>query len=376
MNPVMGVIYLNSPQGDLSLLTQQRCLGAIPFGAKYRLIDFCLTGMTRASITNIGILSTWKYRPLINHIGKGKEWCLDRKRDGLFWFFPGFTDRSVSQNPPCTDLQIMRRNLDYFMNSNQQLIVLAPGNLVGQLDLTSAIRSHVHSEADATILYTNPIPHVQFAPIRTLGFSTDHRVNRFETIDYYTEKDPLSLDVFILKKELMIDLIIASASEPKIASIPELFNHYLHKLTINGCYQTGPITKISSLEEYFLSSLKLLHLIGYDNKHGDLINPPPITKSRDLIPTKYGNESQVSNALIADGCEIHGKVKDSIIFHSVTVEPEAEVQKSIVFPQSTIKSGSSLKHIIADKYVTISRNMNLGHSKERPMIITKNSSLI
>jgi glucose-1-phosphate adenylyltransferase len=149
MKNVMGIIHHKKDEEAFRELTKHRCVAAIPFGGKYRLVDFPLSNMTNAGISNVGIITSLKLRSLLDHLGKGKEWGLDRKHDGLF-ILPAASEK----NKRWLDLEDIYANYDYIVNSKQEYVLLSGSNIVCNIDLRKVFAYHCEKKADLTIIYS------------------------------------------------------------------------------------------------------------------------------------------------------------------------------------------------------------------------------
>ncbi len=369
MNSIMGLIYLNEVEKNLSLLTRSRCLASTPFLGHYRLIDFMLSSMIFSGIQNVAIFTTKKYRALLNHLGSGKEWGLDKKRDGLFLFFPTLV--SSQSKTKTRDVDMFHQNLDYLINSDQEYVVILPGNIVGCIDFKWTLAKHKESESDITLLYSqnyiqswqsynnNTTNNTTITPDETImsnGYRTYNNSNNNYTF----------LNTFMMKRTLLIDLLINSQN---YETLIELINKHINSLRITALVYPEPLISINKLEDYFNSSIALL-----DPKfRRQILDPAPLSKTKDLPPAQYGKGVQVKNSFVGDGCCIYGNVTNSILFHSVTVEEGANVRNSIIFPDSLIKKNSQVNKIIADKQVKIKPDTSVSGSQQSPFVIAKRS---
>ncbi|RYD05100.1 hypothetical protein N752_11040 [Desulforamulus aquiferis] len=150
MKDVMAMVNLMEPEGILKEISHHRLVAAVPFGGRYRMIDFVLSNMVNSGIRNVGIIVQNKYRSLIDHLGRGKEWDLDRKRDGLFFLPPTQMRYPLGAR---FDLRHFQHHLDYINNSRQNYIIITGSNMICNLDYRDVINFHREQRADITLLY-------------------------------------------------------------------------------------------------------------------------------------------------------------------------------------------------------------------------------
>ena len=147
---LLGVINLSGEEGFFKELTEHRNLAAVPFAGRYRLIDFTLTNMVQNDIANIGIFTLEKYRGMMDHLGSGKEWDLDRSNGGLYIFPPAL---SQDANEFRGDLSNFHLHRDFFLRSKENYVVVSGSNILSAVDYRDVLREHKESNADITVVY-------------------------------------------------------------------------------------------------------------------------------------------------------------------------------------------------------------------------------
>ncbi|MCA1032504.1 glucose-1-phosphate adenylyltransferase subunit GlgD [Bacillus timonensis] len=329
---MLGIIDATTYKESIEALTVNRSLAAVPFGGRYRLIDFVLSNMVNSGMKSVAIFPRFQYRSLMDHLGSGKQWDLNRKRDGLF-FFP----------TPDVDIQFdlgsfnqFKANIDYFHRSSQSYALITNSNTICNIDYKAVLNRHIEKNCDIT-------------EIRHQG---------------------KSLEMFILKKSLLLDLI-ASCEETGYRNIVEVVRHPHNQLVVCDYEYTGYVSVIDSIESYYKHSLELLQPETWSRLF--LKSNPILTKVKDEPPTKYMNSSQVKNSMIANGCVIEGKVENSIIFRSVKIGKGTVIKNSIIMQKSQIGDGCELNGVILDKDVKIENHVKLYGTQQKPVVIKKGS---
>ncbi|MEN6566400.1 MAG: glucose-1-phosphate adenylyltransferase subunit GlgD [Veillonellales bacterium] len=366
---LMGMINLNESEEYLQELTQHRPLAAIPFGGRYRLLDFVLSNMVNSGITNVGILFQHKYRSLIDHLRSAKEWDLARKRDGLVILPPAYSNfsRPVVHGG---DVENFYSNLDYVRYSRQPYVVIAGSAAVCNLDYRPVLEYHLGHEADVTAVYTTEnCSRTNCRGAVTLNVDNDGKVMDMQVNPGSFGRQKLSMGMFIMKRELLVELIEDCMAHGGYDFVKHCLIRNLGKLRVYGYAHSGYSARIYSLDSYFRHSMELLQPAVWQELffHAGLI----YTKIKDEPPCKYTETAKVSNSLIANGCLIEGTVENSVLFRAVHVDRGVHIKDSIIMQKSQVDKGAALEHVICDKNVHITAGCRLRGVVNYPMVIKK-----
>ena len=303
----------------------------MPFGGRYRLIDFTLSNMVNSGIQSIAIFPKFNYRSLMDHLGTGKDWGLNRKRDGLFFLPPPFYCENGDSD--CS-FHFLKYHLDYFYRSSQEYVVFSNSNNICSINFQDVLQQHLETNADITEVRSQETP----------------------------------LDMYVLKKSLLLDLI-HSQDPYKHTSVWDVIKDYRYRIDIQPYEFTGYVAKIDSVASYYKHSLDLL----LPNVWNELFfqSKPIYTKIKDEPPTRYKKHAEVNNSKIANGCSIGGYVENSIIFRGVQIEEGAVVKNSIVMQKGKIGKGSCIDRVIIDKDARIEDYVTLKGKTQSPIVIKK-----
>jgi glucose-1-phosphate adenylyltransferase len=365
---VMGIINVNEPEGYLQELTEHRPLASVPFGGRYRLIDFVLSNMANSGITNVGILIQHKYRSLMDHLRSGKEWDLARKRDGLIILPPAYV-----QFPLHTyrgDVENFYINLDYIQHSKQKYVIVAGVNMVCNIDYRKILRFHQEKGADVTTVYTEQdcsaedCSGVVGVSVAQDGCVTDMQVNPGKV-----PNQKISMEMFIMEREFLVDLIKCCVAHGDYDFIKHCLIKNMDKISIYGYPYQGYLARIYSVQSYFKYSMDLLKPSIWREVFSKV--SPIYTKVKDEPPARYVENAKVTNTLVASGCYIGGRVENSILFRGVKIEQGAYIKNSIIMQNSEIASGVMLQNIICDKDVRITADKQLKGECNYPLVIRK-----
>lgn len=366
LNNYMGLLLLGEDDTDIRGLTKNRPIASIPIGGRYRVIDFALSYLTNAGITNIGLYSKkTNTRSLVDHLGNGSSWDLDRKRDGLFLF-----EASGAADGGVTNVANLKNNLEYLYRSKQEHVVITSSYMVCNLNLKAMINAHEKSNADLTIAYkTVDNADGAFENCDTLKIDENNNIIGVGKNLHFKKKENISAEVFILSKEKLIKLLAESAQVGTYKDFRDLLTVNRDELNIKGFEFDGYLKCVNSTKQYYDLNMDLL---SHDVRE-DLFfsNGRIYTKIKDTPPSKFSDGSEVKNSLIANGAVIDGKVINSVVARHVRIEEGAEVENCIILQDCKIGKGAKLKNIIIDKNTVINSGEELKAAKDFPLVIEK-----
>lgn len=370
MNNLHGIIFAHDSDPGLRELTQHRNGSSIPYGGRYRIIDFMLSNMVNAGVIDVGLVVHDSYQSLLDHIGSGKDWDIARKRGGLRILPPfSYADKKGKQGVYRGRMDALYGVYSYLQNIRQDYVVLAGGNLIVNLPLDDVFKAHLTSNADITVVCTNK-PTSNPKDCTYLTFGGDGRVTDV-AVRPLSAGSCESLDIFILSKSLLLSLVDRCAAH-NIASFGEgVLQAMCSTLKIIPYVYDGYMARIQSVAGYFERNMDLLR----PAVRADLFRTdrPVRTKDQSNPSTFYGEEASSVNSLIADGCIIEGTVENSILFRGVHVAKGARVSNCILMQSTTVKADAILQYVITDKNVTIEPGrMLMGHGNY-PIAVEKNA---
>ncbi|WAM31219.1 glucose-1-phosphate adenylyltransferase subunit GlgD [Caldicellulosiruptor naganoensis] len=364
----LGIVSLTENDSKLKSLTATRPLGSIPIFGRYRVIDFVLSNLVNAGVTNVGILAPTKSRSLIDHVGTGKPWNLNRKVDGLYIFNYSYDPSSIS------DIKLLKSNMEFLFRSKKEMVIFTLSHMICNIDFKEVAKYHEESNADITVVYKKVSNEDDlFLDAPTLILDQDSKVIGVgKNIGRRTLVN-ISLDIFLLSKEFLIECILSCLENGNCGLFRDFVYKNVQNMNVNAYEFKGYVGCINSISSYFKVSMDMLNV----DIQSELFSKerPIYTKSNDSPPTRYFSTCEVENSFISNGCLIKGKVKNSIISRGVVIEKDAVVENSIIFSKCIIKSGAVLKNVILDKNVVIDSNATLiGHNKN-PLVMEKQSKV-
>lgn len=350
-------------------LTDNRAIASVPFGGRFRLVDFMLSSLVAGNVNNIGIVTKNNYGSLMDHIGWGKDWDLNRKNGGVKFLTPYIEDPDavIGENK----IESLNSVIGFIKNSLPEYCIVCDGNIVGGIDFEDMMEKHVLAGADITFAYNAMKPNARDFEI----FTDDcgRIVNTVYHTDDIDEKCNVVLNVMLIKKHLLIELIEQGITHGWTSIKSGVFSRSFERLKLCG-YKVGEyVSVIKNVNDYYNASMSLLNEdVRKALYYGEI---PILTRIKDSVPTIYGDGSNVKNSLIADGCEIDGTVENCIVFRGVKVEKDAVLKDCIIMQNTVVRSKASLSHIIADKNVEITSGKSLCGSESMPFIINKGKTV-
>ncbi len=369
-NNVMGIINLTENEEKLQDLTIHRPIAALPFASRYRVIDFIISNMVNSGIRRVAIFTKNKFRSLQDHLGPGKYWNLDRKRDGLYMVHPMIDYSNTVRR--YGDLQTFKDNLDFLRLSPQKYVLISRSYVINNVNLKRAFKFHKKSGADITII-GKPINNGQVASqyigLDRLELDQDNNVTgvglNFGSNDSFT----LSLEMYIMKRELLVDIITEAYAKGQQSFLKQAVFDYMSDLKVNAFTYDQPAYFINTISNYYKANMDLLNRDSFKAlfKEQNRI----YTKIKDEPSTMYGATSCVTNSIIANGCIIEGTVENSILFRGVHVKKGAIVRNSIIMQTTDIGETAHLNYVITDKTVSIAEKKVLMGDGGVPFIIKK-----
>lgn len=371
MKDAMGIIFAQGHGYGLGELTRNRSIAALPVAGRYRIIDFLLSNMVNSGIMNVGVTTQQNYQSLLDHIGGGNPWDLDRKSFGLF-ILPPFSSQDTATITKGDDrLHILGGILHYLKRSLHTYCVLSDSNFVCTMTYNDAIEDHISKKSDITVIYNES---------RGTGTHDDyfisldkHRVTGVETYSPQGNSGNFVLGMYIIENNLLQNLVENCLSRGEYDFMRDLITKNLGKLNVNGYKHEGYIRHIYDVQSFFDFNKELLNNQIREELFD--VSKSVYTKSKDRVPVKYLKNACVSNSLVADGCIIDGRVENCVFFRGVEVRKDCVIKDSIIMQDARILEGTTLSNVILDKGVNVGANKSLIGQPNFPILVGKNRVL-
>ena len=367
---VMGIIFTNG--ATMGELTNKRTMASIPFGGRYRQVDFALSNLSCAGVRHIGVISRHNYQSLMHHVGDGEEWGLELEEGGLEFLTP-YAQTTVGTYRG--KLESLNNAMDFLEYGDEnEMVVMLDSAVLSNIDLKAVVDAHIASGKDVTVVTKAGICNGEKKI--DLAVKVEDGEIKDMVVDYAAGEDYVaSMDIFVLSKKFLMKSVKEMIARDKFHMDRDLvmggWNHGV--VSVNTYAFEGVALYNESVEEYFANSMALIN----KEVRKDIFNGAHViyTKVRDRVPTYYGAECEVEDCLVADGCMLEGEVENSILFRQVTIAKGAEVEDCILMNDCVVGEGAELKYCILDKNVTVTPGAKLIGTKKNPIIVKRGETV-
>ena len=371
----VGLIFSNIHDNNIPELTKMRTLGSVPFGGRYRLVDFALSSMVNSGITKIGIVTHNNYQSLMDHLGNGKDWDLARRSGGIKILPPYISAfaNAASNKYYSSRLEALLGTVNFFNRCNEDYVVMSDCDVICNVDLNDVIEQHIRTEADITFV-TKMTTHSSHETVSVVECDKDGIITDIVDRKNVSKKSRVYINIMVLKRTYLLNVLEIAISRGYTSFMQDIVRKNIKKekymiYDYQGCY-----AHIGSMESYFDCSMQLLESETREQLFG-IRNRPVLTKIRNSAPTRYCDGAKVSNSVVAEGCVIEGTVENSIIFRGVHVGKGAVVKNCILFQDTYVCQNAELNCVITDKNVMIKDKRKLSGHQTMPFYIGKNMSV-
>jgi glucose-1-phosphate adenylyltransferase len=363
----MGIIFAND--ATLGALTDKRTMASLPYGGRYRQVDFALSNLACAGVRHIGIVTRHNYQSLINHIGSGEEWGLELEEGGLEFLTPYAMSTTNTYRGKLESLHTAMGFLEY--GPEDEYVVMIDSAILSNVDLHKVLASHIESGKDITVVTKAGI--ANGSKQLDLALKLDENGSICDiAVDYVAPADYLaSMDIFVLSKKWLIRQVKEHIARNLYHMDRNLVLGLWQqgKASVNVYCFDGVALYNESVAEYFSNSLAL---IDKDVRH-DLFsgNHPIYTRVRDRVPSYYGESCSIRDCLVADGCMLGGEAENCVLFRQVTIYPGAQVKDCVIMNDTVVGENCQLQYVILDKDVTVRPGAKLIGTPSSPVIIKR-----
>lgn len=371
-----GLIFSNIHDGNLGELTHRRTMASVPFGCRYRLIDFALSNMVNSGITNIGIVTKNNYQSLLDHIGMGTDWDLARRSGGIKILPPFITSFDDQSTMSGSRLESLKGVIHFIRRAKEDYIVLSDCDVICNIDVADMIKYHEEQEADITfaVKTLDTAEHKLTRKVRVVDTDEKGKIINVENYSGQTGELAVSMNVIVMKRELLHRMVLDAQSKCYTDFYHDIIVRNLDNMTICAYNYRGYYSLISSLAGYFECNMKLLDQNARNELFG-IESRPVYTKVRNSAPAKYCEGAKVKNSLVADGCIIEGEVENCILFRGVKVGRGSVVKNCVLLQDTYVGDNVSLNCVITDKNVVIKDERTLSGHQTMPFFIDKGLSI-
>ena len=376
---VLAMILAGGRGSRLDVLSENRVKPSVPFGGKFRIIDFTLSNCSNSGIYNVALLTQYLPLSLNEHIGAGKPWDLDRRDSSVTLLQPYENTKGQSWYQGTADA--IRQNIRFIKSKNPKYVLILSGDHIYKMNYDWMLKEHIKNNASLTIA-TKEVPIEEASRFGIFEVDSNNMITSFEEKPQNPRSNIASMGIYIFNTEYLLKYI-ENAKEEELDFgkhvIPEMLNanERVFISPFNGYWMD--VGTYDSYHEANLDLIKKSEEVGinlYDE--GWKI----YTKSKNAAPVRIGVTGSIVNSLICDGCKIEGRVENSVIGPNVTVRVGTNIKNSIIFENTYIAENTHIDTAIIDKNVIIGKFALVGHgedyspNKEKPDLLFKGMSVI
>ena len=368
-----GIIFSNVYDTSLGDLTMKRTVASLPFGGRYRLVDFVLSNMVNSHISSIGLITKYNYQSLMDHLGSGAEWDLSRK-NASFYILPPFA--SGVTNVYRGNLEALSNAVQFLQSNKPDYVVMCDTTVICNINYEKALASHVESGAAVTVIASRDLKAYESVDSDLVlkkdetGKATDLAIG-----NDLGDDSLIGMGMYIVERKFLINIINNYVARGRYSFEKDfLLSRFADEsIDINVYEFKGPVLRNHNILSYFKNNFRIMD----EAIREDIFSPkaPIYTKVRDEAPTYYADTSSVNDSVIADGCVVKGKLENTVVFRDVTVEESAKIKNAIVMQGAVVGRGARIENAILDKDVTISDGAVLVGGSSSPVIVHKGDTI-
>ena len=354
-------MLLAGGQGSrLKVLTEKTAKPAVPFGGKYRIIDFPLSNCVNSGIDTVGILTQYQPLELNEYIGNGQPWGLN-KTHSCAQVLPPYERHDKKSGWYKGTANAIYQNIDFIERFHPDYVVILSGDHIYKMDYAAMVAYHEANEASCTIAVRD-VPLAEASRFGILNTNPDNSIYEFEEKPKYPKSTNASMGIYVFNWEVLRAALIADEEDEKSSNdfgkniIPNLLKagHKMMAYNFDGYWKD-----VGTIDSLWEANMELLGKNPEFNIRGD--ERSKIYARNSALPSSYIDEhAKTVNAFIAEGCEVYGTVRHCIISTGCTIGEGALVEDSVVMPGVVIEPGAIVRHAILGENSRICRNAVVG----------------
>ena len=358
---VVAMLLAGGQGSRLGLLTRVTAKPAVPFGGRYRIIDFPLSNCANYGIDTVGVLTQYQPLELNSYIGSGASWDLDLTDGGVF-VLPPYVQGSEGRWYSGT-ADAIYQNLAFIDQYSPRYVLILSGDHIYKMDYSAMLDYHIKQQADITIA-VRPVPWEEAPSFGIMNTKEDGRIFEFEEKPKQPKSNLASMGVYIFTYSQLKKYLVEDHANPNSQNdfgkniIPTMLKEEkrLYAYSFNGYWKD--VGTIHSLWEAHMDLLKNPPEVNLNDKRW-----PIYAKSPVMPPHFVGEKGKVENSLLTEGCQVYGQVSGSVLSSGVIVEEGAVVKDSAIMPDCVIKAGAVVERAIIAEQSVIGENCRVGESE-------------
>ena len=354
-------MLLAGGQGSrLKVLTQKTAKPAVPFGGKYRIIDFPLSNCVNSGIDTVGILTQYQPLELNEYIGNGQPWGLN-KTHSCAQVLPPYERNDKKSGWYEGTANAIYKNIDFVDRFDPDYVVVLSGDHIYKMDYNAMVEYHVQHNASVTIAVRN-VPLKEASRFGILNTNPDNSIYEFEEKPAKPKSTNASMGIYCFNWKVLRDALIADEADPKSSKdfgkniIPNLLSagHKMMAYNFDGYWKD-----VGTIDSLWEANMELLGKNPEFELRGG--KKETIYARNSALPSSYIDEdAKIYNSFVAEGCEVYGKVKHSVISVGCTIGKDVLIEDSVVMPGVVIEDGAIIRHAILGENSKICKNAVVG----------------
>lgn len=375
---IAGIIFSNLHDRNIAELTRTRTMAAIPFMCRYRFVDFPLSNMVHAGITDINVITHYNYHSLMEHIGSGKDWDLALHSGGIKILPPYITAYANNVNTLYNSRLEALKSVHYSLQQiKQDYVVLSDCDVICNIDLNDVVNTHIKSNADITIV----VKKIDFTDRSTrsgtlIEADENSRVtNMVVHPQNYSGYNYINLNVMVMSRKFLNSMLLEAIAHNYTSFNRDIIIKNKDLMDFRIYKYDGFVASMNSFNEYYNASMEILNNREYMDNLFNVPGRAIFTKVNNSAPTSYSNTASIKNSLIADDCNIQGTVENCIIFRGVKIGRNAVVKNSILFQDSYVGDNAYIDSVVSDKQVMFRDQTRIVGTRYNPIYADKGTML-
>ena len=377
---VIAMLLAGGQGSRLHVLTRKTAKPAVPFGGKYRIIDFPLSNCVNSGIDTVGILTQYQPLELNEYIGNGQPWGLN-KTHSCAQVLPPYERNDKKSGWFEGTANAIYKNIDFIDRYDPDYVVILSGDHIYKMDYNAMVEYHVANDAACTIA-VRTVPLAEASRFGILNTNPDNSIYEFEEKPKQPKSTNASMGIYCFNWSVLREALIADEEDPNSSKdfgkniIPNLLNagHKMMAYTFDGYWKdVGTIASLWEANMELLGKHPDFQLRGGKNS--------TIYARNSALPSSYIDEdAKIANAFVAEGCEVYGKVTHSVISVGCYIGKGAVVEDTVVMPGVVIEDGAIVRNCILGEGSKIGKNAVIGgqfaEGEERAISVTSKDAVI
>lgn len=360
---VVAMLLAGGQGSRLSVLTNRMAKPAVPFGGKYRIIDFPLSNCVNSDIDTVGVLTQYEPLELNAYIGTGQAWDLDRNSGGVFVLPPYQSSKTGRWYSGTADA--IYQNIAFIDRYDPEYVLILSGDHIYKMDYAAMLNAHEKKKADLTIA-VRPVPMEEAHRFGIMNTDSEDRIIEFEEKPKHPKSNKASMGIYIFSWPVLRKYLCLDEENPESENdfgkdiIPAILKDGLGVYAYAFDSYWKDVGTVQSLWEANMDLISDSPAIQLDDPDWRIYSKSPC-----MPPHCVGINASIERSSVAEGCDVAGVVKHSVLFAGVTVEEGAEVVDSVVMPGAVIRSGAKVQRAILGENSVVGRDSFVG-AERRP----------